>query len=109
MSVAEAGRTRRPEGQWACTPSASEGESCRFRARARAGGGRKGGRAAACAHARAGGARGWEGARGVGGCARGGGPTWGLGAGGGMGIERPATSVSGPEPIPRSGCGEGAV
>ncbi|XP_024104872.3 alpha-taxilin isoform X2 [Pongo abelii] len=46
-----------------------------------------------------------EGARGVGGCARGG-RTWGLRGGGGTGS--PATSVSGPEPIPRPAYREGA-
>lgn len=46
--------------------------------------------------------RGWQ-------RARVGGPTWGLEAGGGMRIERLATSVSVPEPIPRSACGKGAL
>lgn len=51
------------------------------------------------------------GARGVGGCARtrAGGPTWALGGGEAPGIERPATSVSRPEPIPRSACVGGRV
>lgn len=57
---------------------------------------------------RRGGARGWR-VRGVWVVARAGGPTWGLRGGEGTGIERPATSVSGPEPIPRSACGKGVV
>lgn len=89
-------------GQW--------GESRRFRARARVGveGAGEGGRAGACAHARAGSARCWR-ARGAWVAGRVGGPTWGRGAGGGMRIQRLATSVSVPEPIPRSACGEGAL
>lgn len=58
---------------------------------------------------------GLEGARGVGGFrARArppGGPTWDLGRRGGdrLGLEHPATSVCGAEPIPRSGCREVAI
>ena len=105
MRTASARGTKRAEGLWSQTLLAG----ARNRADSVLGFG-PGGRAEACAHARAVRAR-LEGARGVGGCARGGGGsgTWGMGGGEGPGIQRPATSVPGPEPIPRAACGEGVV